>query len=1113
MSIVDHHDRALIAEAVDRNLCVEAGAGTGKTTSMVARVASILSAGSVGGQPIDVDHMAIITFTDFAAAELMTRVRERLEDLVDSGDAPDPGRIEVALRNLHRAHVETIHAFCISLLRERPVEAGLDPQFTPMDDMESGIQFDAFYFDWLQRRLHEGGQALAVAIDRGFGLKQIRRLVEGVNLHRAVLPLAPINAPDPDIDRLLENMRRTAAGLRGITEYCTAKDDKALPQIDNALAWLTELLERADADPEHHDVVRFLLAAAPKVTVGNGKKDNWGEQIEEMRRLLRAVKDGAADAATALRTHAIVGVLKEAEGFALEYEAERRRLGVADFDDILLWTRRMLRESREARDYFRRRFPVLMVDEFQDTDPVQAEIILTIASDDEPGDDWLAMRPRPGGLTVVGDPKQSIYRFRRADITMYEEIRTGPLDGGQAQLVQNFRSVPEVIEWVNSTFNILLVQTDKVQPGNLPLAAHRDSLEHPHLAVTLLRGDIDPDARADDERAAEADALAAMLRKVLDDAWPVLGAPDHAGQRHMRAVQPKDIAVLVRSWTDVDVFVRALRRAGIKALTSGGKLFFNRQEVRDLANVLTALHDPLDQVALVAALRSQAFGCSDEELLLWKMSGGPVDYRWSKAVDPPARVKAAMATMKRLYQRTLQVSLPVLVREVVEELRLIDIVLAGTGGPQAAANVMRLVEQARRFSASGSGGLRQFAAWLARQREEEQEGDARIAEKADGAVLITTIHGSKGLEFPVVALANLGIPRKKVHEPIPDRKNNLIHVRVKGNSDHEEFFTPGYEQHSDREDVHNDAEDVRLLYVAATRARDHLIVSQMQSPKMNAKGDKGEKTLRALLHPHLPFSTGVHGREKDGVHVVDAAELPPLPDDPLLRDPEADAHEVAKALADRAEWIANNERVKVEASVALTITRPTDESGHRDEMDLDSTFDWGTPLIVGARAGAKVGEALHQVMEVVDLAKPGDIGPLVHSICQAEGLADQADDVEAMAEACLASDAVKRAVAANEAWREVPYMVTTNDGFESGRIDLLIREGDELTVIDWKSDSVGLDAVQQGAESHRGQAECYASALQRITKMPVKEVIFVFARAKAQAAITDLPDPELEVGR
>ena len=145
-------------------------------------------------------------------------------------------------------------------------------------------------------------------------------------------------------------------------------------------------------------------------------------------------------------------------------------------------------------------------------------------------------------------------------------------------------------------------------------------------------------------------------------------------------------------------------------------------------------------------------------------------------------------------------------------------------------------------------------------------------------------------------------------------------------------------------------------------------------------------------------------------------------------------------------------------------------------------------------------------MEVVDLANPGDIGPLVKSVCEAEGLADQVDDVRAMVDACLASDAVQRAVAADEAWREVPYMIATDDGFESGRIDLLIREGDELTVIDWKSDSIGPDAVKEGAESHRGQGESYVHALRKITGMQVNEVVFVFARAKEQYALTFEPE-------
>ncbi len=148
-------------------------------------------------------------------------------------------------------------------------------------------------------------------------------------------------------------------------------------------------------------------------------------------------------------------------------------------------------------------------------------------------------------------------------------------------------------------------------------------------------------------------------------------------------------------------------------------------------------------------------------------------------------------------------------------------------------------------------------------------------------------------------------------------------------------------------------------------------------------------------------------------------------------------------------------------------------------------------------------------MEVVDLANPGDSTALATSVCHDQGLADQVDDVTAMAQACLGSAAVTRAIAADEAWREVPYMIATDDGFESGRIDLLIREGDALTVIDWKSDSIGPDAAHAGAESHRTQAEAYVRALETTTRMVVKEVIFVFARAWAEASLSDFPDPEM----
>ncbi len=167
---VDAADRARMTTALDENLCVEAGAGTGKTTSIVERVAGVLTGGPVNGREIGVDDIAVITFTEYAAAELMSRVRERLEDMRSEATGETLARVDAALSRLHRAHVETIHAFCLGLLRERPIESGLDPQFAPMDDLEAGVRFDAAYLRWLEARLAEGGEDLALAIDRGFGL-------------------------------------------------------------------------------------------------------------------------------------------------------------------------------------------------------------------------------------------------------------------------------------------------------------------------------------------------------------------------------------------------------------------------------------------------------------------------------------------------------------------------------------------------------------------------------------------------------------------------------------------------------------------------------------------------------------------------------------------------------------------------------------------------------------------------------------------------------------------------------------------------------------------------------------------------------------------------------
>ena len=461
---IDEGVRERIRSDLGTSLCVEAGAGTGKTTVLVARVVEALRSGHTS-----VDELAVITFTEAAAAELAARVRQELEDAFASATADDEReRIHAALTGLHRAHVETIHAFAAGLLRERPVEAELDPGFEVLDTLATRLHFDAAYDEWLQRLLSEERPEIVTAVRRRFDLAQIRTLVETVHAYRSLLPFAALPATGASgATILLAEVRRAADRCRQLLPY--AGTDEVGASDMEAIAEYATALDAASENPSELD--RQILYRAPRLRPHLGQRHKWDDaslcaESKALRKEVRAHIDAAKEA---LRAEAIVACLPLAEEFVARYEDARKAEGVADFDDLLEWARDLLAESSEARAYFRRRFPVLLVDEFQDTDPVQADIALCIASDDEPGEEWLALAPRPGGLTVVGDPKQSIYRFRRADIAVYDSVRLGPLAGGEARLVQNFRSVGGVLDFANAVFDTVLVEQEGVQPGNTTL--------------------------------------------------------------------------------------------------------------------------------------------------------------------------------------------------------------------------------------------------------------------------------------------------------------------------------------------------------------------------------------------------------------------------------------------------------------------------------------------------------------------------------------------------------------------------------------------------------------------------------------------------------------------
>jgi ATP-dependent exoDNAse (exonuclease V) beta subunit len=1082
----DDAARQRIATDLDANLVIEAGAGTGKTSVLVERVTNLLATGRVTA-----DQLAVITFTERAAAELSTRVRDALERRANTATGAEAERLLRAARDLYRAEIETIHSFAATLLRERPVEAGIDPLFEVLDQLTAGLEFDRAYERFQDELLSESRPELERALRRGLGLTELREACEHLNTHRYLLPLNHHELESDDIEAVVERLTSIAEELRQMLARYQPGEDSAVPYVEGIIDWVDDLNGLAPTELERH--VLFRRRAKTHGRCGN--KANWGGEVERMRELQSEYVEALKDITVVLRTNALLGLLPHIERFAADYEIDRKKRGLADFDDLLFWARNLLRDSQPARDYFRRRFRAVLIDEFQDTDPVQAELALLLTSDEQPGEDWRTLKPAPGRLTVVGDPKQSIYRFRRADISVYDQVKDAALADGQVQISTNFRSNPQLLDGLNAAFDKILQAQPGVQPGNVTLLHPPNAEESRRHAIVLAEGTAE--GNAEEIRRAEAGVIAGLLYRAQTEAWEIR---DRNRENEWRRCRWGDMAILLPARTGLELYEQALADAGIPYRHEGSRDFFNRDEVRDLIWVLSAVDDPTDRVALVGALRSSAFAVSDEQLVIHTAAVGHLSYR-STVQGPSEPVNHASEELRDLHQLRRSVSLAELIRRTVERTRLVEFALTKPDGDQGAANLLAIVEDARLFSAAGGGGLRPFIRYLRDSMEDEAiEIEATVAEETDDVVRIMTMHGAKGLEYPIVALANLGSQPHTPSAPVPREHEHRLHFRVgadtRGRSGH--FATPDYHQVWEEEKTLIEAERLRLLYVAATRARDHLLIPCVT-------GRHAAKHLLAELVAALPCDdTAV-------VTVVDADEIaaPAIPIEPDRPVPDSD---VDAAIAGRTEWLEIRDELRKRAGVEREIeTASSRERAYGPLAAEVSTF--GATLMVHDGPPIPVGDAVHMVMERITLPDAHDLKGIAEDVCLEGDIADQLDDVIAMCRACLRSGSVQSAIAAGRLWREVPFVLSqaSSSGdaqtgpLATGRVDLVYQDGQALVVVDYKTDKDVTEGTAEAhaLEHHSGQAEVYSQALSSATGLPVREVVFVYCRAGVEVRMRD----------
>jgi ATP-dependent exoDNAse (exonuclease V) beta subunit len=695
--------------------------------------------------------------------------------------------------------------------------------------------------------------------------------------------------------------------------------DELLPHLNSVIILLQGILA------QNPDALAALRAVSDfdKLTCRAGQKSNWHDDPESglqghkaVQATLKDIDERTKLEEKAQRSACLVPLLQDMTGAIKHWVKQRLEQGKLEFHDLLVVARDVLKHNSAVREHFQLKFSHILIDEFQDTDPIQAEIAFFLAADPvlmgplaTTETDWRKIKIAPGKLFVVGDPKQSIYRFRRADIGAVQQVST--LLGGEPLLLeQNFRSQAPVIDWVNQIFSQWMGEGNPgVQACYVNLSAwHEDNLLEPRMGVYHFGGQIKDKAYR--VKLAEASALAGIIGNIKQQGWQVRDRQSGT----LRPAKYSDICILLITRTNLSFIERALDDAEIPYRLESESFVFGSQDVRELLSCLKAIDSPSDRVALVAALRSSAFAISDVELVEFLDGGGNLDY--ASPGNGGGRVARALEVLADYNRRRIFETPASLIENFVRERRMAELAF-GKPRPRERLRRMKLVtEQARAFGSIGERSLRVFIEWMQQQMDEQARVvEIPVPETDEDAVRIMTIHAAKGLEFPVVLLAGLGSCKPFRQPVIFDDKCG---AQVKLGPKERMFTTAGYEEAEVLERAADDAEKIRLLYVATTRARDYLLVSLYRG--------KGGNTFAINERIEEIASQG-----DCGWHTVDVTCLERVPAQSQISQKQG----ATDTLANRLNWIARNRQVIKAASIpqAVAVTTLAKQPEHEVEED------------------------------------------------------------------------------------------------------------------------------------------------------------------------------------
>jgi ATP-dependent helicase/nuclease subunit A len=1074
--LIDKAARDAIVTELDRTMMVEAGAGSGKTTSLVNRMVALIGEGKA-----TIPKISAVTFTRKAAAELRQKFQIALERKFKESVSEQRELYGRALADLEQVFTGTIHSFCARLLRERPVEAGIDPAFIEMDELEDRIHQDEVWEEYLIRLLYEDGNVLETLHNVDVTSRELREIYHTLVLYPEVTVFTKeVSAPD------ITNARKE---LRAFISYASKKIPKgAMPEkgwdpVQDAILDAERMIEALSLK-DMRDFFRIMGIFEKKMKVTQNRWPSKDIAKDVQVHFETFQEDVVAPSLRQWREYRHFHLMKAVKPAADLCRQRRREKSTLNFQDLLMNASQMLRDNPEVRNYFRKRFTHILIDEFQDTDPIQAEVMLYLTGTDLEERDWHKLKPEQGSLFVVGDPKQSIYRFRRADIDTYNLVKEliKKSGGMLIELKSNFRSMKSIGSWLNPIFREkFLEEGSRYQASFGDLQTVRK--DEPKTVYGVRKITISKKKWNKAEEIVEEDAvrIATWIRAALDRKIRLARTDDETKTGLDERPVPSDFLILLRNKKMIPEYAKKLEEYGIPFEVSGGNALKSASGLREIIKILKAVAEPDSTVDLVSALRGLFFGVSDDMLYRFKRGGGRFTFYSSVHEGMESDVKTAFqnAFDKLTQYRDWSQLLPpsVAIEKIIEDVGLIPYLLSDEMGASQTGNIMKVIEFLQHSDIERTADFISVVEELDSFLAEGEMDEIDISHGSLKAVRIMNLHKAKGLEAPVVFLAN---PTGKSDHMI------TLHIQRQG-TDAVGYYVithttstyktnilaipPGWDTFETEESNYDRAEEDRLVYVASTRAKNLLVISTYP--------DNQEKNYWSPFDQHL-----------DAVQELERPAIPEVKIQEELVVKKKEFDKVHKILGQNLDKLA-------EQTYALeNVTSLTKTTG-----DL--------PVWKRTGRGLKWGSVMHRVLEAVGRGMKGnELDLLISNVLKEEGRSpEEMTTVKMLITGIKASEFWQELQNAKEKYFEVPFSLRLKPSdlglpptsgewaILSGTIDLVYKNHDGWTVVDYKTDDVG-EKMEDFVKFYTPQVKAYSQFWEEMSGEKVAKAGLYFVHSK-----------------